>query len=187
MTKKVAVNKKKIAVYLLALFAVGLIYWAYASRPNTDAPGEKPAARVMTYHNNSMKEEVNGKLIWECYAETMTVNQDTNVVDMDNIKGAFYREDGNKIEITAQKAVYDQNKKHIEITEGIEAHSTDDMTFKTDKVVWDGEQQLLTCEGNVKITKPELVATGDKAESKDAFQYFKLIGNAHIIKGDTNQ
>ena len=97
MTKKVAVNKKKIAVYLLALFAVGLIYWAYASRPNTDAPGEKPAARVMTYHNNSMKEEVNGKLIWECYAETMTVNQDTNVVDMDNIKVAFYREDGNKI------------------------------------------------------------------------------------------
>lgn len=187
MTKKVAVNKKKIAVYLLALFAIGLIYWAYASRPNTDTTGEKPAARVMTYHNNAIKEEVNGKLIWECYAETMTVDQDTEIVNMDNIKGTFYREDGNKIEITAQKAVYDQKKKNIEITEGISAHSTDDMTFDTDKVVWDGEQKTLTCDGNVKISKPGMVATGDKAESKDAFQNFKLIGNAHIIKGDINQ
>jgi len=27
-------------------------------------------------------------------------------------------------------------------------------------------------------------ATADKAESKDVFTNFKLMGNAHIIKGD---
>lgn len=187
MTKKVAVNKGRIAVYLLVLCAVGLIYWAYASRPNAEQPANEPAAKIMTYHNNSLKEEVNGKLIWECYAETMSVNQDTQIVNMENIKGTFYREDGNSVEITAAKAVYDQKKKNIEITEGIKARSTDDMTFNTDKVVWDGEQKVLTCEGNVKITKPGMTATGDKAESKDAFQNFKLMGNAHIIKGDTNK
>ena len=61
------------------------------------------------------------------------------------------------------------------------------MAFETDKVTWDGEQSVLTCDGNVKISKPGMVATGDKAESKDAFQNFKLMGNAHIIKGDINQ
>lgn len=187
MTKKAAVNKGRIAVYLLILFAIGLVYWAYASRPNTEQLETDSSAKVMTYYNNAIKEEVNGKLIWECHAETMTVNQDTQIINMENIKGTFYREDGNNVEITASKAVYDQKKKNIEITEGIKARSTDDMTFDTDKVVWNGEQKILTCDGNVKITKPGLTATGDKAESKDAFQNFKLIGNAHIIKGDTNK
>ena len=41
----------------------------------------------------------------------MSVNQDTQIVDMENIKGTFYREDGSSIEITAAKAVYDQAKK----------------------------------------------------------------------------
>lgn len=187
MTKKVAINKGKIAVYLLILCAIGLVYWAYASRPNVEPEEAKPASKIMTYNNNSLKEEVDGKLIWECYAEKMSVNQDTQIVDMENIKGTFYREDGSSIEITAAKAVYDQAKKNIEITEGIKAHSTDDMDFETDKVTWDGEQRVLTCDGNVKISKPGMVATGDKAESKDAFQNFKLMGNAHIIKGDINQ
>lgn len=47
-----------------------------------------------------------------------------------------------------------------------------------------GEQGILTCEGNVDINKPGMRATADKAESKDAFTNFKLMGNAHIIKGD---
>lgn len=185
MTKKKLAGKldrKKIAIYLFALFIIGVLYWAYASRPNVEEYAKQKS--VMTYSSNTIKEEVDGKLIWECYAETTTVDQDSQIMTMENIKGTFYRDDGNKINITADKGMYDQKKKDMMLEDNIHAKSTDDMTFDTDKITWNGEQKILICEGNVKITKPGLQATSDRAESKDAFQSFKLIGNAHIIRGD---
>ncbi len=181
---KVAVNKRNIIILVLTLAVVALIYWAYASRPNAEEKLKADQAKVMVYHNNTLKEEVNGKLLWECFAETMTVNQDTQAVTMENVKGTFYREDGTKIELIAPKAAYDQEARNIELEDGVEAKSNDELKFKTDKVIWDGNQGILTCIGNVNIEKPGLRATSDKAESKDAFTNFKLIGNAHIIKGD---
>lgn len=184
MFKKIAANRQRLAAVLLLLCAAGLIYWAYASRPAVDT-GKEPD-KVMVYHNNTIKEEVNGRLIWECYADTMTVNQDTQVITMENIKGTFYREDGSSITLTAPKGTYDQAKKNMEFEENIHAESTDGMTFDTGKITWDGQQELLTCENNVKITKPGMQATADKAESKDMFKKFKLMGNAKIVKGDVN-
>ena len=182
MTKKV--NKKNAIVLILVLLVVGLIYWAYASRPKFEETQNTQTNKVMVYHNNTLKEEVNGKLIWQCYAETMTVDQDSQMFTMEKVKGTFYREDGTSIEINAPKATYDQKNKNIELVDGIEAKSSDELKFKTDKVTWNGEQGILTCEGNVDINKPGMRATADKAESKDAFTNFKLMGNAHIIKGD---
>ncbi len=186
MIKKIAINKKKSAIYLLVLCIVGILYWAYATRPNLEEQ-QQQHKNVMTYHNNTIKEEVDGKLIWECYAETMTVDQETNIMTMQNIKGTFYRDDGNKVEMTAETGTYDQKKKNIVMENGIHATSTDDMKFDTDKVIWDGTKGLLICEGNVNISKPGLKATSDRAESEDVFQKFKLIGKAHIIKGDVDK
>lgn len=188
MTKKTVfsnINRKKVAIYVLALCILGVLYWAYATRPQVE--NYEPSKSIMTYSNNTIKEEVGGKLIWECYAETMTVDQEAQIMTMKNIKGTFYRDDGSKIELIADTGEYDQKQKNMVLDSGIHAESTDDMKFDTDKVIWDGQQGILTCEGNVKISKPDMQATGDKAESKDAFQNFKLIGNAHIIKGDTKE
>lgn len=184
MTKKVAVTKKNAVILAVILAVIALIVWAYESRPNTEKIQQSQENKVMVYHNNTLKEEVNGKLIWECYAETMSVDQNSQIFTMENIKGTFYREDGTKIEITAPKAVYEQKQKNIEMLDGVQAKSSDELKFKTDKVVWDGNKGILTCEGNVDISKPGIRATGDKAESKDAFTNFKLMGNAHVIKGD---
>ncbi len=186
MTKKVAVNKQNIIVCLVLLCVAGLIYWAYATRPHVEQ-NDSSGSKTMVYHNNTLKEEVDGKLIWECYAETMTIDQDSKMVTMENIKGTFYRDDGSSIELTAPKGTYDQEKKHIEFEENIHAESTDGMTFDTKKITWDGEQGILTCDGEVKIAKPGMSATADKAESTDAFQNFKLIGNAHMVKGDIEE
>ena len=92
MTKKV--NKKNAIVLILVLLVVGLIYWAYASRPKVEETQNTQTNKVMVYHNNTLKEEVNGKLIWQCYAETMTVDQDSQMFTMEKVKGTFYREDG---------------------------------------------------------------------------------------------
>ena len=77
MTKKV--NKKNAIVVVLVLLMVSLIYWAYASRPKVEETQNTQTNKVMVYHNNTLKEEVNGKLIWQCYAETMTVDQDSQM------------------------------------------------------------------------------------------------------------
>lgn len=185
MTKKVTVNKKKVISLIFVLSVVALIYWAYASRPNVEETQNAKINKVMVYHNNTLKEEVNGKLVWQCYAETMTVDQDSQIFTMEKVKGTFYREDGTNIEINASKATYNQKNKNIELVDGVEAKSSDELKFKTDKVIWNGEQGILICEGNVDINKPGMRATADKAESKDAFKNFKLMGNAHIIKGDS--
>ena len=44
-------------------------------------------------------------------------------------------------------------------------------------------RQKLVGEGNVRITKDDTIAVGDKIESTDGFQNFKLMGHAHITKG----
>ena len=72
----------------------------------------------------------------------------------------------------------------MEMEENIHAESTDGMKLDTGKITWDGAQGVLTCENDVKMSKPGLQASADKAESKDAFKNFKLIGNAKLIKGD---
>lgn len=188
MKTKMAVDKKKIAIYLLILCALGVVYWAYVNQPVVNQL-KTSTNKSMTYSDNYLKEEVDGKLIWECYADTMSINQDTKVITMTNIKGTFYRDDGNSIELTAPTASYDQDKKYLTVQGdgGVYAQSTDDMQFSTDKVTWDGSQGLLTCIGNVNLAKPGLKASGDKAESTNAFKDFKLIGNAHISKEDVNQ
>lgn len=188
MKKKMAVDKKKIAIYLLVLCAFGLVYWAYVNQPAINQ--FKPSTnKSMTYSDNYLKEEVDGKLIWECYADTMSIDQNSKVVTMTNIKGIFYRDDGSTVELTAPNASYDQDKKYLiaQGDGGVQAHSSDNMQFSTDKVTWDGNEGLLSCIGNVNLEKPGLKASGDKAESKNAFQDFKLIGNAHISKEEVNQ
>lgn len=55
---KVAVNKRNIIILVLTLAVVALIYWAYASRPNAEEKLKADQAKVMVYHNNTLKEEV---------------------------------------------------------------------------------------------------------------------------------
>ena len=183
--KKPAVNKRKIGIVLLLVAAAALVYWAYISRPHVEQSSDEPD-KTIVYKNNTIKEEINGKLIWECSAETMTIDQDTQTITMENIKGTFYRDDGSSITLTAPKGTYDQKNKQLEMEKDIHAESTDGMTFDTGKIAWDGQQGVLTCTDNVKITKPGMQATADKAESKDAFRNFKMMGHAKLVKGDAN-
>jgi Protein of unknown function (DUF1239). len=177
-------NKAKLVILVFAALFAGLIFWAVKTVPQgpetVDAPTE---SKAMKYTNNTMHEDKNGVKVWEMTAEEINVDPDTNNVILKNISGKFYQENGTVITLKAPQAFYETEAKNINIDGGVTAKSSDGTDISAQKFSWDGSSATFQGTGDVKITKEDLVAVGDKIESKDGFQNFKLMGNAHLTKG----
>lgn len=179
MNKLARISKMQWVFMLIGIAMVILLVWAYATRPQEDSDTAS-TKHIMTYTDNTIREELNGKLIWELHAGKISVDADTQIASMEDILGTFYRQDGSKIEIKAQKAIYNQANSDMEITDGLSIISTDGMSIQTQKVLWNGKANTLTAEGGVVIKKGAMTASADKASSTDAFSRFKLEGNAKL-------
>lgn len=177
--------KKKIMA-IIALFAVliGGFMW-YISDDGSDITKkvkEQTPDRMMTYSGNVLKEEKDGKLIWEVTAETMQIDIQTNAVSMQNMKGTFYREDGTVTKLEAKEASYNQKKNIITMKGSIEASQSDGGTLKADKARYDGKKKHLYCDGNVEVNKDGYLVTGDHLLADQTSGKIRVDGNAHAIQ-----
>ncbi|MBP3400769.1 MAG: LPS export ABC transporter periplasmic protein LptC [Selenomonadales bacterium] len=177
-------NKKIMAV--IALFAVligGFIWYISDEGPDiTQKVKEQVPDRMMTYSGNALKEEKNGKLIWEVTAETMQIDLESNAIVMQDMKGAFYREDGTVTELTAKEASYDQKENIITMDGSIEAIQSDGGKLKADKARYDGKKKHLYCDGNVEVKKDGYLVTGDHMVADQTSGKIRVDGNAHAIQ-----
>ena len=177
-------NKAKLIILVFAALLAGIIFWAVKTVPQAPAPDSAEAEpKGMKYTNNTIHEDRNGKRLWEMTAEEITVDPGTNNVTMVNISGKFYQDNGTVVNMIAPHAFYEVQSKNINIDGGVTTESSDGAKLNSDTLAWEGPSGTLSGAGNVKITKDDLIAVGDKIESKDGFQNFKLMGNAHITKG----
>lgn len=178
-------NHKILIGGLLALLAI-LCIWTVTTIP--DAPQEAPeeGPRVMTYTGNTISAEQDGKILWELTAETMEVDVDTQDMVITNMDGKFYTEDGRTLQLKAPKANYSEKQKFLTAEGGIVGDSTDGMHVRSEKLEWNGAENLLALIGKAEVRRDTdaLLAQGDRIESADSFNLFKIIGHAHLEKGN---
>lgn len=168
----------------LALFAA-LVVWAVSTVPERPELPEKPQVdnKIMSYDGNEISEEKDGRKIWDLTAEHIEVNIDTKDASLESLSGHFYMEDGRVVEVKADKGTYTNATKDIAITGNVMVKNSDGTQLTSDELRWEAAKEILAAIGNAKAVKDDLLATGDRIESSDGFNKFKIIGKAHLVKG----
>ena len=85
-----------------AVFLLGLIIVTVPETPSPDAPS---GPRIMSYENNTIHEERDGRTVWTLTAKRVNVDIDTNDTTMQGIEGTFYSADGRTLTLQADEAL----------------------------------------------------------------------------------
>jgi len=177
--------RQKVLAGMGLLLFLGVVVWAVVTVPDPpEAEPEQGGQRLMTYDNNTISEEKNGRKIWELTAEHTEVDIDTHNTVMTGITGHFYAEDGRQAELKAESGSYDDKTKNIKLTGGIEVETSDGARLTSKELEWLGKEEILAAIGDARVTKEDMLATGERIESGDAFNKIKITGKAHIEKGE---
>ena len=179
-------KKGKFFIGLGVLLFAGVAAWAVMTVPKTpQKPNLDEGSKVMEYTGNHLSEEKDGRKIWELDCDSMRVNAETKDVEMENISGTFYAEDGREFSLQAKHGTYVNDTKQIVVDGNVYASTSDGSELSCDKIEWEDSEQKLSALGNAVIRNlpRRLEATGDSIVSTDMFQKFKIEGHAHIDKG----
>ena len=167
----------------LAVF-IAAIVWAVVTVPDAPSPDADPnSGQFMSYDGNVLSEEKNGRKIWDLTAEHIDVDVKTRDAKLEKLKGHFYAEDGRVVEVTADKGTYEDKTKNIVIVGNVDVKNSDGARLTSDELRWEAAKQLLAAVGSAKVTKEDMLATGERIESSDGFNKVKVIGKAHLAKG----
>lgn len=181
-------GKIKILVATAIVLFVCLIVWVIRTTPKPPPQIEKldPPA-IMEYEDNVIVEEKDGVKLWEIASDKIRVNTTTQAAEFENVHGKFYQEDGKILELTANKGNYDKQTGDVHVEGDVVVLDGEGGKITGEKLDWVGEEEMIVATENVKITKNDIQAFGDRAESKDGFKHFFLKGNARVLKGVKNE
>ena len=176
-------NIKRLLI-LSAVMFVGLIVWVVKTTPDAPPKVDKvPPPITMEYEGNELSEEVNGVRIWDLTAERMVVDANTQDAELVKLVGHFYQTDGRSLEFRAEHGLYKYETRDIYVNGNITVETSDGARLLCDQLGWVNADGMLIALDNVKISRDDIKATGDRAESTDGFRHFWLKGHAHITKG----
>ena len=181
-------KKAKTAIFAVILLAAALVVWTVRTVPDAppkqDAP-DKP--RVMSYDGNVLSEQKNGHMLWDLTAEHIEVDIDTQNARLTNLTGHFYQEDGRSAEVKAQEGTYDASSHDIEVKGTVAVSTSDGAKLTSDTLKWTASDGILAAIGDAKASKDDVEATGERIESADGFNKIKVIGKAHLAKGESHE
>lgn len=168
---------------ILALF-VALVIWVVSTTPDAPPPIDKlDPPSTMEYEGNTFTEERNGAKLFEITSGRMVVDVNTQNAQLEDFSGKFYQRDGRTVEIIAKRGSYNQQTGDIHVEGDVTVNDSDGATLTSGSLDWLGSDEVLIASDNVKITKDDMRAFGDRAEARNGLRRFKLIGNARIRKG----
>lgn len=178
-------KKGKALIGVLVVLLASLVVWAVRTVPTPPADPGKPQT-VMKYDGNTIKEEKDGKVIWELSAEQIDMDTQTQDAVLTNIQGTFYKEDGKTVGLKAPHATYEHKSRNIKMDGGVDMKTSDGATLTSKEMTWEAAKSMLAATGDVKMDRESdhMKAAGDRIESTDAFEKIKIIGKAHIEKGN---
>ena len=177
------IRGKMLATIIGVLF-IALVVWVVATTPDGPPQVDRIAPPpTMTYEGNELSEEVNGVRLWDLTAAKMVVDANTQIADLEKLVGHFYQADGRSIEFRADHGQYSYSTHDINIEGNISVETSDGAKLTSGKLDWINAEGLLAATDNVVITRDDIRATGDRAESTDGLKKFWLKGHAHITKG----
>lgn len=177
-------NKIKILIGVLAVLFVCLLTWVVRTTPDEPPPVEiiEPPT-VMEYEGNTLTEEKDGITIWELTSEKIRVDANTHLAEFDKVHGKFFQADGKVLELTANKGHYDQDSKNVHVEGEVVVLDGDGGKLTGNNLDWISNEEKIVATGDVKISKDDMRAFADQAESMNGFQKFYLKGNARVLKG----
>lgn len=177
-------KKGKLWTALGVLLFACVVVWAVRTAPQPPAkPQIDEGPKVMTYDNNTISEEKDGKKIWELTSEAMTVDVNTKDVDLTGLSGKFYEDDGRVVNVTADHGAYQNDTKDIQVDGNVKIETTDGAALTCGKLLWTEAEGKLTAAEDAYIKQDDMEARAERIESTNGFNHFKAIGKAHIVKG----
>ena len=176
-------NKTKILIGILVIFFVCLVTWVIRTTPTEPIDDYIEPPTVMEYENNTLVEEKDGVKIWELTTDKIRIDATTNRAEFNNVNGKFYREDGKILELTALQGYYDQDSHNVHVEGDVVVTDSDGGKLESINLDWLSAEEMLVATDDVKISKDDMRAFADRAESMNGFQKFFLKGNARILKG----
>ena len=177
-------NKIKILIGVIAILFVCLVTWVVRTTPDEPPLIEKiKPPTVMEYEGNTLTEEKDGVKIWEMTSKKLVVDAKTHLAQFEEVNGKFFQADGKVLELTAQRGVYDQDSKNVHVEGDVVVLDGDGGKLTGNNLDWLSAEEKIVATGDVKISKDDMRAFADQAESMNGFQKFYLKGNARILKG----
>lgn len=181
-------NKKTYMIMgVVVSLLMGMLYYFIKEEPIIPKPDKQEApqslANTLSYIGSTLVEEKDGKKQWELTAEKIEVEPGTENVTMTNIKGTLYKENGQKLALTAQHALINNKTHDISLDGDVKAATEDGATFAAPQAKWLSGEQRFYGSGGIKVMRQDTVITGDQVESDANLEKIKVSGNAHIRKG----
>lgn len=179
-------NKKLIMAIVAGAALMGLvIFWLMNS--GVPKPGAKPTNGNGTENlrvlNSSLKEERDGKLVWELQIGEMEYIKKTDTNILKNVKGKWYREDGSVLTISADGGSVIMGKKDVALKGNTHAALSTGGEVSADEIGWLHSEDKIVATGKVRIVKDDVLATADKAVTDTGMENLRLEGNAEVQKG----
>mgnify|MGYP002867680286 CR=1 FL=1 len=145
----------KIVAATVVVAAGALVFWAVSTVPQAPPPVKTDdSPRVMSYEDNVISEEKDGKKVWDLTAKTTKVDVDTQDAEMSDITGHYYGKDGQTVTLKADRGTYGKESKIVRLEGNIEATTTDGIKLTSAKLIWNGDEEILSAEENaVLMTK----------------------------------
>lgn len=177
-------TKYKILIGIGAGLFVALVIWVVSTTPDEPPPSKpfEPPSK-MTYEKNNIVEEKNGEILFELNSGKMTVDVATQNAELENVQAKFYQADGKFVELKATRGSYDHQNGNIHVEGAVTVTDGEGAQLISDTLDWQGKEEILIATGNVKISKDDMRAYGDRAEATNGLRHFNLKGNAHVLKG----
>jgi len=178
-------NKKTILYITGAVIIMAVIFgWLMAGTGGVKEPVTKgPEVAPHELKNTSLHEEDNGKKIWELTLASLIYDKERDVNVLKGVKGKFYQPDGSNITIESEAGEIDMKSKTITLTGRPKGVFSTGGELIADKLSWLSKDEKIVAEGNVKITKDDIVGTAQKATMETVLEHLKLEGEALVQKG----
>ena len=167
-----------IFVVTVLLFALG---WFIFLRPDITNLNKSAQTAGTSLQNITLTEfDANGKLLWEITSKRANYRPDNKLVDVEDVKGKFYRNGEALMEATGDKGTIDQSTKEISLVGNIKAIAVQEkIDMKADRMVWKAEADILKATGNIQINKPadNLKMTGNELTAIPSTNVYSLEKN----------
>ena len=181
-------DKRTILVILGAVLLMGgVIGWLLSSKPTAGTVKEARQTDPHQVTGSTIEETKDGRKVWTLTVASMVYDKKTQVDRMQGIKGTFFDEDGTTMTVTADEGEVNLKTKDVVLTKNPVGTTSTNGRVTADKVTWQNDKQLVIAEGNARISRDDVLATGDKATFNVALNQAKLEGNAKVQKGEDKQ
>lgn len=178
-------RKKALVLGAVVAAFAGLTAWAALSIPDAPPPqSDTGKKREMEYGENTIREELGGKVVWELKTSSSSVDVKTQATTFKDAEGKYYFADGKELTLTAPSGSYDSKTKNVKLAGGVTATVSDGSKLTSKELEWVASKDRLVATGDAKISQPGGSITADRIEGWNQFQEFRATGHAHLVKDD---